>query len=127
MKLSVVNGILLSPLTISHKRKSITLESMIIDTGSAHTWVNLDVVENVLDVGPEEGDHIVTAFGIGGRDVANRKRIDQVQFDNFIAEGFQVDFGRLDVDIHGLIGLDLLTAGNFIINLAKMEVYQEHS
>lgn len=94
MKLSIVNGILLSSLTISHNGNSITLESVIIDTGSAHTWVNLDAVENVLEVSPEEGDHIITAFGIGGRDVANRKRIDQVQFDNFIADGFQVDFGR---------------------------------
>lgn len=92
---------------------------------SAHTWVDLDSVDNVLDVGPQEGDHIITAFGIGGRDVANRKRIDQIQFENFIAEGFQIDFGRLDVDLDGLIGLDLLTAGNFVINLAKMEVYRE--
>lgn len=83
MKLSIVNGILLSPLTISHNGKSITLESVIIDTGSAHTWVNLDSVENVLDVSPQEGDHIITAFGIGGRDVADRKRIDQIQFAPF--------------------------------------------
>lgn len=33
MKLNIVNGILLSPLTISHNGKSITLESVIIDTG----------------------------------------------------------------------------------------------
>lgn len=125
MKLSVVNGVLLSPLTISHRGKRLTLKSVIIDTGSAHTWVNLDAVEDVLDVVPEVGDHIITAFGIGGRDVANRKRIDQIQFGDFIAEGFQVDFGRLDVDLDGLIGLDLLTAGNFVINLAKMEIYQD--
>ncbi|QQE78908.1 hypothetical protein [Alicyclobacillus sp. SO9] len=78
-----------------------------------------------MDVVPEVGDQIITAFGIGGRDVANRKRIDQVQFGDFIGEGFQVDFGRLDVDLDGLIGLDLLIAGNFIINLAKMEIYQD--
>lgn len=125
MKLTIVNGILISPLRISHKGKSVRLDSMIIDTGSAHTWVNLDVVEDLLDVGPEEGDQIVTAFGIGGRDIANRKRIEQIQFENFSTQGFQIDFGRLGVDIDGLIGLDLLTAGSFVINLARMEVYQE--
>lgn len=125
MKLTIVNGILISPLRISHKGKSVTLDSMIIDTGSAHTWVNLDVVEDLLDVGPEESDHIVTAFGIGGRDIANRKRIEQIQFENFCTQGFQIDFGRLGVDIDGLIGLALLTAGSFVINLARMEVYQE--
>ena len=125
MKLTIVNGILVSPLRISHRGKSVTLESVIIDTGSAHTWINLESVENFLDVAPEESDHIVTAFGIGGRDVANRKRIEQVHFDTFIAERFFVDFGRLDVDIDGLIGLDLLSAGNFVINLSRMEVYQD--
>lgn len=98
---------------------------MIIDTGSAHTWVNLDVVEDVLDVSPEEGDHIITAFGIGGRDIANRKKVEQIQFENFTAVEFQVDFGRMDADIDGLIGLDLLITGSFVINLARMEVYQE--
>jgi hypothetical protein len=66
VKLTNINGILVSLLKISHKGKSITLESVIIDTGSAHTWINLDAVENVLDVNPEEGDHIITAYGIGG-------------------------------------------------------------
>ncbi|MFD1673365.1 retropepsin-like aspartic protease [Alicyclobacillus fodiniaquatilis] len=125
MHLTIINGILVSPFWISHRGKSITLESMIIDTGSAHTWVNLDVVEDVLDVSPEEGDHIITAFGIGGRDIANRKKVEQIQFENFTAVEFQVDFGRMDADIDGLIGLDLLITGSFVINLARMEVYQE--
>lgn len=65
MKFSVVNGVLLSSLTIPHRGNRLTLKSVIIDTGSAHTWVNLDAVEDVLDVVPEVGDHIITAFGIG--------------------------------------------------------------
>lgn len=78
-----------------------------------------------MDVVPEADDHVITAFGIGGRDVANRKRVERIQFGDFIAEGFQVDVGRLDADLDGLIGLDLLTTGIFVINLAKMEIYQD--
>lgn len=124
MNLSVVNGILISQLEISHKGRIAVLDTVIIDTGSAHTWVNLDVVEEFLDIGPEEGDVIVTAYGIGGRDLANRKKIDRVRFDDFVAEGFYVDFGRLDADIDGLIGLDLLVQGRFIIDLAEMQMNQ---
>lgn len=72
MKLTTANGILISAMRMIHKGKSKTLDGMIVDTGSAHTWINLDAVENDLDLGPEEGDQIVTAFGIGGRDIANR-------------------------------------------------------
>jgi len=111
VKLTTANGILISSVRMIHKGKSKTLNGMIVDTGSAHTWINLDTVEDDLDIGPEEGDQIVTAFGIGGRDVANRKRIEQVEFENFIAEGFQVDFGRLGLDIDRLIVMDLREAG----------------
>ena len=126
MKLTMTSGLLISSLKITHKGKSKILNGMIIDTGSAHTWINLDAVEDELDIAPEDGDQIVTSFGIGGRDVANRKRVDHIQFGSFSLENFQVDFGLLDLDIDGLIGLDLLTEGGFVINLAKMELHQEN-
>ncbi|MDQ0191452.1 retropepsin-like domain-containing protein [Alicyclobacillus cycloheptanicus] len=127
MKMKIVNGILIASLTITHKENTKVLHDMIVDTGSAHTWVNLDAVENNLDVAPEDGDQIVTAFGIGGRDIANRKRIDRLEFGTFSVTDFQVDFGRLDDDISGLIGLDLLMAGNFVLDLSRLEMHQAHT
>ncbi|KRW91073.1 hypothetical protein SD51_10850 [Alicyclobacillus tengchongensis] len=124
MKIEIVGGILMTSMTITHKGTTKTLDNMIIDTGSAHTWINLDAVEDDVDVAPEDGDQIVTAFGIGGRDIAIRKRIDRVDFGTFRASDFQVDFGRLDYGISGLIGLDLLMAGDFFLDLARLTLYQ---
>ncbi|MCL6443796.1 MAG: retropepsin-like domain-containing protein [Alicyclobacillus sp.] len=124
MMLKTINGILIVSIAITHKENTKILEDMIVDTGSAHTWVNLEAIENDLDVAPENCDQIVTAFGIGGRDIANCKRIDRMTFGTFHAKDFHVDFGRLDDGISSLIGLDLLMAGNCVLDLSKPEPYQ---
>ena len=36
-----------------------------------------------------------------------------------------IDFGQIDWDINGLIGLDILVAGSFVIDLDSMEIYQK--
>ena len=87
MKLTMTNGLLISSLKITHKGKNKILDGVIIDTGSAHTWINLDAVEDELDIAPEDGDQIVTSFVIGGRDVNS----------GFFA--FQEPFCRQIVDI----------------------------
>jgi len=127
MKVEIVNGILIASITITHKGTTKHLDDMIVDTGSAHTWINLDAVEDDVDVAPENGDQIVTAFGIGGRDIANRKRIERVDFGTFSARDFHVDFGRLDLGINGLIGLGLLMAGNFVLDLSRLDLYQANA
>lgn len=71
---------------------------MVVDTGSAHTWVNVNAVEGELDLTPDGADEIVTALGIGGRDMAVRKTIDEITFDSFHARAFSIDVGVLVPD-----------------------------
>ena len=81
---------------------------MVVDSGSAHTWVNIDAVEGKLDLTPDGSDEIMTAFGIGGRDVALRKTVDEITLGNLHALAFPIDVGSLGPGLGGLIGLDLV-------------------
>ena len=76
---------------------------------------------------PALSDEIVTMMGIGGPESALRKRIDQLQFDTYTQYDPWVDFGLLDAHpgINGLLGADVLVSGNFVIDLAEMEAYQQ--
>ncbi|BCJ87764.1 hypothetical protein skT53_27490 [Effusibacillus dendaii] len=65
--------------------------------------------------------------GIGGKQRSLRKKVDGVRFGSFEINEMYVDFGLLDSDIDGLIGLDILLSGRFIIDLANMEIYRNRS
>ena len=51
----------------------------------------------------------MTYFGVGGKEHAFRKRVNQIQVNQFIAKNMEVDFNDFGYeDINGLLGLDLL-------------------
>ncbi|WP_200760995.1 retropepsin-like aspartic protease [Effusibacillus dendaii] len=88
--------------------------------------ISADAVEE-LNIGPEKDDKIVVMRGIGGKQRSLRKKVDGVRFGSFEINEMYVDFGLLDSDIDGLIGLDILLSGRFIIDLANMEIYRNRS
>ncbi len=122
MKLTLVQGLLVTTVTIRHHGRHKVDERMVVDTGSAHTWVNVNAIEGELDLTPVGADEIVTAFGIGGRDVALRKTVDEITFDTFPAHAFPVDLGSLGPGLGGLIGLDLLWADQFLLDCGALEI-----
>jgi hypothetical protein len=81
-----MRGLLVTTMTIRHRGRETVRERMVVDTGSAHTGVNIDAVGDELDVTPEGEDEIITAFGIGGRDIALRNTVDYLGFGSFHAE-----------------------------------------
>ncbi|UOF91691.1 hypothetical protein LSG31_05425 [Fodinisporobacter ferrooxydans] len=84
--------------------------------------------DSVFELGIYATDcEITTMYGIGGEDHAFRKAVDKIQFDTFEADQFYLDFGYFEelYGINGIIGLDILLSGNFVIDLKGMEVYQK--
>jgi hypothetical protein len=75
----------------------------------------------------ENGDPLVSAYGIGGEEYSFRKPVDFIKLGaNEITE-MKLDFGNLDDwGINGLIGLDILMNGKFIIDLEKLELVQNY-
>lgn len=67
MKIEYVDGLLQTSLTLIYKGQALTIDKLVIDTGASHTLLSADAVTDI-GVFFENGDEIVTAFGVGGEE-----------------------------------------------------------
>jgi len=126
MKLELVNRLLEVELTIFYKGKKKIIDKLVIDTGAAHTLISSDIVEDI-GIYFENGDPLVSAYGIGGEEYSFRKSVDFIKLGTHEISEMKLDFENLDDwGIHGLIGLDILMNRKFIIDLEKLELVQNH-
>ncbi len=126
MKLDFVNHLLEVEMTISYKGKKLTIDKLVIDTGAAHTLISSDIVDEI-GIYFENGDPLVSSYGIGGEEYSFRKPVDFIKLGNYQILDMKLDFGNLDDwGINGLIGLDILMRGKFIIDLEKLELIQNY-
>ncbi len=126
MKLALVQGLLVTTVTIRHRSRLTVVEKMVVDTGSAQAWVNVNAIEAELDLTPEEADEFGTALGIGCLEVALRKTVDEIALDTSHAYAFPIDVESLDPGLGGLIGLDFLRAGQFLLDCGAPELRREN-
>ena len=124
MRIDYSQDLLLVSLTVTYNGRTKTIDRMSIDTGAAHTIVVSDVVDDI-GVAFKTGDHINRSQGIGGTDYAFEKTVDNIEFGGYRMTKKPLDFGQIDWDINGLIGLDILLPGRFVVDLDAMEVYQK--
>lgn len=109
---------------ISYKGKTKIIDKLVIDTGAAHTLISSDIVEDI-GIYFENGDPLVSSYGIGGEEYSFRKLVDYIKLSSHEIPEIKLDFGNLDEwGINGLIGLDILMNGKFIIDLEKLELIQ---
>ncbi|MDQ0218356.1 hypothetical protein ELQ35_12320 [Peribacillus cavernae] len=126
MKLELVNRLLEVKMAISYKGKTKIIDKLVIDTGAAHTLISSDIVDDI-GIYFENGDPLVSAYGIGGEEYSFRKLVDFTKLGTHEISEMKLDFGDLnDWGINGLIGLDILMNGKFIIDLEKLELVQNH-
>ncbi|CAM3183876.1 aspartyl protease family protein [Filibacter tadaridae] len=122
MKLKLINHLLEVEMVISYKGKTKIVDKLVIDTGAAHTLISSDIVDEI-SIYFENGDPLVSSYGIGGEEYSFRKSVDFITLGTHEIQGMKLDFGNLDGwDINGLIGLDILMDGMFIIDLGKLEL-----
>ncbi len=117
------NGLLVAPLQITYNGLTITVENVAIDTGAVRSIIHVDAVES-LDINPSPTDHITRMYGIGGEEFSFRKHIERVVFAGVSLHDISLDFGKIE-SINGLIGLDILRASSFVIDLEALEIYQK--
>ncbi|MFD1781050.1 aspartyl protease family protein [Fredinandcohnia salidurans] len=121
MKLSYDGQLITTTLNVTFRGKSLKICDVIVDTGSSHTVISPDVLEEI-DVRYENGDSIYEAYGIGGTVPFYTKIMDKLELDSFALLDFELDVGMLPKKHNGLLGLDLLKTYNFTINLEKLEL-----
>lgn len=128
MILQVCNGLPVVSLTLKYQGRIVTVNNIILDTGAAESLIDREAVRE-LQIETDDDDIIVPMAGIGGRDYALRKQIDGLQFGSYCVERPCVDFGNMDQHpgVNGLLGFDILSDGQFVIDLDSMEIYQKGS
>lgn len=120
MQLILENGLLLTSIEICYKGKKKLLNRVAIDSGASHSLIDIDAVQE-LGIAFENGDPLIRHFGIGGGEYSFTKRLDYVKIGDKLFPQIPIDFGPLHgFDVHGLIGLDILKSGEFILDLKHL-------
>lgn len=126
MKISFDGQLITTSFIVTFRGKKLKIDDMIIDTGSSHTVISPDVLEEI-GVTYENGDDIYEAYGIGGSVPIYTKVMDEIQIDKINIENIEIDVGVLPKEHNGLLGLDILMNYNFIVDMDKLELYPSQS
>jgi predicted aspartyl protease len=122
MKLEYRDGLLFTTIKIVYEGKIKEINNIVLDTGATKSLISQEIVDDI-GIRVEKKDQIVMSYGIGGQAPAFIKNIDKIVLDKYVCENINIDFSRIDYkDINGLLGLDILINGGFIIDLKQMEL-----
>lgn len=123
MKINYDGQLITTSLTVTFRGETLKIDDVIIDTGSSHTIISPDVLEEI-GVIYETGDSIFEAYGIGGSVPFYTKTMDRIVIGTDSIENIEIDVGILPKDHKGLLGLDILKEQNFIIDLKRLELHK---
>ncbi|AZK45149.1 retropepsin-like aspartic protease [Paenibacillus lentus] len=121
MKINYDGQLITTSLSVTFRGRTLRIEDVIIDTGSSHTIISPDILEEI-GVTYETGDSIYEAYGIGGSTPFYTKIMDKIEIGTRSIENIEIDVGILPRDHRGLLGLDILKQQNFIIDLKTLEL-----
>jgi len=126
-KLELKNGLLYTSVALFHEGKTAVISDVIVDTGSAHTIISTDSIEQ-MELQFTDDDTLVKTYGYGGSESYSvRKKIDKIVCGEILIENMMIDFGDVDpVDrVNGLLGLDFLMAAGVNIDLVNLTIYKK--
>ncbi|APO44575.1 retropepsin-like aspartic protease [Paenibacillus sp. FSL R5-0623] len=122
MKINYDGQLITTSLTVTFRGRVLRIDDVIIDTGSSHTIISPDVLEEI-GVTYETGDSIYEAYGIGGSIPFYTKVMDRIEIGTKSIGNIEIDVGILPKEHKGLLGLDILKQQNFIIDLKTLELH----
>lgn len=119
MNIEYRDGLLFTDIIVHFNKQKKVISNIMIDTGASHSLISQDKVDEIgIRVSME--DEIITSYGIGGKEHAFSKGI---QVGDFILKQAYIDFTSFKYhNINGLLGLDVLTEGEFNINLKAFKL-----
>ena len=124
MNMNTQYGLPFIELEVTFRGKKLKLDNVLLDTGSAGTIFNANVVENI-GVMPEKYDTVDTIRGIGGVEYVYVKNFDLIQFNEISQKDFEDEIGNMDygMTIDGILGFDFICSAKLVIDTNKMLVY----
>jgi hypothetical protein len=124
MKIHIHYGLPFVELEITFRGKKFLLDDVLLDTGSAGTIFNANVVERI-GVAPEENDIVDTIRGVGGVEYVYVKNFDVIHVGNISIQDYQVEIGNMDygMKIDDILGFDFISAAQLVIDTKNLLVH----
>jgi predicted aspartyl protease len=118
MNIDIIYGLPFVAVPICYRDQELLLKHVLLDTGSAGTVFNADIVDEI-GVRVEPGDLLNTIRGVGGVEVVYSKRFDFVRIGEISLQGIEVEIGEMDygMQIDGILGFDFIRSAGLVINL----------
>lgn len=123
MKINYRDDLLFVTAVVQNSGRSIQLENVILDTGSAGTVFDADKMAEI-GLTPRQQDILYRIRGVGGEEYVYTRRIERLAIGERILHDFDIEIGALDYgfELDGMIGLDFLTQAGAVIDLVAMEL-----
>ena len=123
MKIRLAHGLAYVEAALTFRGKTLHLDSVILDTGSAST---LFASDRLLELGivPEPSDSLKRIRGIGGVEFVFTKQIDRLAVGEIAILDFEIEVGAMDYGFpaHGILGLNFLLRAGVLIDLHRLEL-----
>lgn len=123
MKLTEIYGLPFVNITVVFRGRELKLEKVLLDTGSASTLLNGDIVREIGMV-PEGNDIVDMIRGVGGVEYVYTKYLDSIIVDEAILNDFQVEIGNMDygIEMDGILGFNFLKQAGSVVDAGKMQL-----
>lgn len=127
MNITEIYGLPFVSMTVVFRGRELKLEKVLLDTGSASTLLNADIVQEIGMV-PEGNDIVDIIRGVGGVEYVYTKYLDSIIVDEAILKDFQVEIGNMDygMEIDGILGFNFLKQAGAVIDSKAMELKTGH-
>lgn len=124
MKIHIQRGLPYVTASLSYRGQELTLNDVVLDTGSAGTIFSAERVSEI-DLVPEPHDVIYQVRGVGGAEFVFTKQLSRLTVGELQVDDFNIEVGAMEygIDVEGIVGLDFLIEAHAVIDLAELEVY----
>jgi hypothetical protein len=123
MNITEIYGLPFVSMTVVFRGEKLKLEKVLLDTGSASTLLNADIVQEIGMV-PEGNDIVDIIRGVGGVEYVYTKYLDSIIVDEAILNDFQVEIGNMDygMEIDGILGFNFLKQAGAVIDAGELQL-----
>lgn len=123
VKLDLKYGLPFCTVNIYYNGKCMSINNVLLDTGSGGSVFKMDVVEEI-GITIEDDDIIESVSGVGGSEFVYKKDVDSITLGDLKLNNFKIEVGVMDYgfEINGILGMDFMKKVGAIINLDEMKV-----
>ena len=125
MKVRLEDRLPFATVTLGQGASAVTLDRVLLDTGSAATLFSVDEVTR-LGIVPEPADQIRRVVGVGGSEFVITKRLERLVLGDFEIRDLPIQVGAMQYGfpIQGLLGIDFFVRAGMVIDFSRLEIYR---